>query len=163
MPALEQVDVGCSWCRLLLRGSCGWKWGLAGWAHLGARVSVLWCWKALLFLLLLVATELCFQKDRKPAVCCKSALFLKSDLCLPSLHGFGSIWNAFLLFSGYAIERGAGSLTRKYAICELSFKLFYQCWLLPGEMIPIYHNLREKRLGSSWMFHSRMKNEHEDS
>lgn len=50
-------------------------------------------------LLLVVGTELCFQKHRKPAMCCKSAPFMESYLCLPGLYGFGSE-AVFLCFLG---------------------------------------------------------------
>jgi len=47
-------------------------------------------------LLLVVGTELW---TRKPAMCCKSAPFMESYLCLPGLYGFGSEV-VFLCFLG---------------------------------------------------------------
>lgn len=153
-PALEEVGV-------LLRGVAGAVscWAVVWWTHLGASIVVL----EGTALLLVVAAELCFQKRKKTAACSKCCVWNLIYVFLACMDLVLSEAVFLCCFCVCAIERGAGSLARKYAICELSSKLLYQCWLLPGEMIPIYHSLREKRLGSSWMFQSRMKNEHEDS
>lgn len=94
MPAAARTGAGgCSWYLLLLRGELGQLWVGAGPGWVSSPQGQCQCVVVLegAALMLVVTTEFCFLEDRKPTVCCKSALFLKLDLCFPGLCGFGSI------------------------------------------------------------------------
>lgn len=91
--------------------------------------------------------------------CCKLSPFLKSNVCLSCWMNSVLSEAVFLCLFWYTVEINSSSLTHKYAIYWwIEFQtLFYQHWFLPGEMIPIYQSLREKKAKSGWIFQSRIK------